>query len=68
MRSYDADRNLRRLLVWFHRFTFGTGKMGDLAGFTSAIIFAKSALLIGYESRMLSPSATHSREAIPIAR
>src|SRR5580704_9812909 len=32
------------------RFTFGTGKFGDLAGFTSAIILAMIALLIGYES------------------
>ncbi len=32
------------------RFTFGTGKLGDLAGFTSAIILAMIALLIGYES------------------
>src|SRR6202050_3502672 len=32
------------------RFTFGTGKLGDLAGFTSAIVLAMIALLIGYES------------------
>ena len=32
------------------RFTFGTGKLGDLAGFTSAIILAMIALLIGYEA------------------
>src|SRR6267154_6793410 len=31
-------------------FTFGTGKFGDLAGFTSAIVLAMIALLIGYES------------------
>ena len=31
------------------RFTFGTGKLGDLAGFTSAIILAIIAVLIGYE-------------------
>ncbi|MBU6299593.1 MAG: cation diffusion facilitator family transporter, partial [Alphaproteobacteria bacterium] len=30
------------------RFTFGTGKLGDLAGFTSAVILAMIALLIGY--------------------
>ena len=30
------------------RFTFGTGKLGDLSGFTSAIILAMIALLIGY--------------------
>lgn len=51
------------------RFTFGTGKIGDLAGFTSAIVLAMIALLIGYEavSRFLSPVPIHFREAIPIA-
>jgi cation diffusion facilitator family transporter len=50
-------------------FTFGTGKLGDLAGFTSAIILAMIALLIGYESvsRIFAPVAIHFREAIPIA-
>src|ERR1700730_9593211 len=32
------------------RFTFGTGKLGDLAGYTSAIVLAMIALLIGYEA------------------
>src|SRR6204780_1690309 len=32
------------------RFTFGTGKLGGLAGFTSAVILSLIALLIGYES------------------
>ena len=51
------------------RFTFGTGKLGDLAGFTSAIILAMIALLIGYEavSRLFAPVAIHFTEAIPIA-
>ena len=51
------------------RFTFGTGKLGDLAGFTSAIILAMIALLIGYEavSRIFSPITIHFAEAIPIA-
>src|ERR1700694_3779621 len=50
-------------------FTFGTGKLGDLAGFTSAIILAMIALLIGYESinRMFAPVPIHFAEAIPIA-
>ena len=50
-------------------FTFGTGKLGDLAGFTSAIILAMIALLIGYESvsRFFAPVAIHFAEAIPIA-
>lgn len=51
------------------RFSFGTGKLGDLAGFTSAIILAIIALLIGYEavSRLIQPVPIHFAEAIPIA-
>jgi len=51
------------------RFVFGTGKLGDLAGFTSAIILAMIALLIGYEaiSRFLAPVPIRFSEAIPIA-
>ena len=51
------------------RFSFGTGKLGDLAGFTSAIVLAMIALLIGYESvsRFFSPVPIHFGEAIPIA-
>jgi cation diffusion facilitator family transporter len=50
-------------------FSFGTGKLGDLAGFTSAIILAMIALLIGYESvsRIFTPVPIHFAEAIPIA-
>jgi cation diffusion facilitator family transporter len=51
------------------RFTFGTGKLGDLAGFTSAIVLAMIAILIGYESvsRLFQPVPIHFTEAIPIA-
>src|SRR6202142_1417530 len=58
-RKYANDRN----------FTFGTGKFGDLAGYTSAIILAMIALLIGYEavSRLLNPIPISFNEAIPIA-
>src|SRR5580700_3150496 len=50
-------------------FTFGTGKLGDLAGFASAIILAMIALLIGYEAvtRLFAPVPIHFAEAIPIA-
>jgi cation diffusion facilitator family transporter len=50
-------------------FTFGTGKLGDLAGFSSAIILAMIALLIAYEavSRIFEPVPIHFAEAIPIA-
>jgi cation diffusion facilitator family transporter len=51
------------------RFSFGTGKLGDLAGFTSAIVLAMVAILIGYEAvaRILAPVPIHFAEAIPIA-
>ena len=51
------------------RFVFGTGKLGDLAGFTSAIILSMIALLILYEAgiRLFSPVPIHFAEAIPIA-
>jgi len=50
-------------------FTFGTGKFGDLAGYTSAIVLAMIALLIAYEAvvRLLHPVPISFREAIPIA-
>src|SRR5512140_3762154 len=58
-RKYANDR----------RFSFGTGKFGDLAGFSSAIVLAMIALLIGYEAveRLLHPVAISFNEAIPIA-
>ena len=51
------------------RFTFGTGKFGDLAGFTSAIVLAMIALLIAWESvgRLIDPLPIAVDEAIPIA-
>lgn len=51
------------------RFVFGTGKLGDLAGFSSAIVLAMIAALIGYEAvlRFLAPIPIHFTEAIPIA-
>src|SRR5258708_16543076 len=51
------------------RFTFGAGKFGDLAGFTSAIVLAMIALLIGVEAigRFFSPRPIRFEEAIPIA-
>ena len=51
------------------RFAFGTGKIGDLASFASAIVLGMIALLIGYESvqRLLNPVAIWYDEAIAIA-
>jgi len=58
-RKYASDRN----------FTFGTGKFGDLAGYSSAVVLAMIALLIAYEavSRLLNPVSISFNEAIPIA-
>lgn len=51
------------------RFTFGTGKLGDLAAFASAVILAMIALLIAWESlgRLLHPVSIAFDEAIPVA-
>lgn len=51
------------------RFTFGTGKLGDLAGFASAVILALIALLIGWESlmRFYSPVEIDFSQAITVA-
>ena len=51
------------------RFTFGTGKLGDLAGFASAIVLALVALLIGWESlvRLTQPIHIDFNQAIAVA-
>jgi cation diffusion facilitator family transporter len=51
------------------RFTFGTGKLGDLAGFSSAIVLAMIALLIGWQAlaRLFAPVPIAFPEAIAIA-
>jgi cation diffusion facilitator family transporter len=51
------------------RFAFGTGKFGDLAGFTSALVLAMIALLIAWESsrRLLHPVSIAFDEALLVA-
>lgn len=51
------------------RFTFGTGKLGDLAAFGSAVVLALIALLIGWVSlmRLYSPVAIDFPQAITVA-
>jgi cation diffusion facilitator family transporter len=51
------------------RFSFGTGKLGDLAAFGSAIVLGMIALLIGYESltRLAHPVPIAYGEAIVLA-
>src|SRR5580700_5105091 len=51
------------------RFAFGTGKLGELAAFSSAIVLAMIALAIGAESvlRLVHPVRIAFAEAIPLA-
>jgi cation diffusion facilitator family transporter len=51
------------------RFAFGTGKLGDLASFASAIILGMIALLIAYESvnHLINPLPIAYDEALAIA-
>ena len=50
-------------------FSFGTGKVGVLGGFASAVVLAMIALLMGVESvqRLISPQAIRFNEAIAVA-
>jgi cation diffusion facilitator family transporter len=76
MSTHAGALLLAALAYWYARrhaddarFSFGTGKLGDLAGFASAIVLAMIALLIGYEAaaRLLAPVPIRFGEAIPIA-
>ncbi len=60
---------LARRLQHDRRFAFGTGKIGDLAAFASAIVLVIIALLVGYESllRFAHPVAIAYDEALLIA-
>ena len=51
------------------RYSFGTGKIGVLAGFASAVALAVIALLMGIESvaRLVHPAPIHFNEAILVA-
>lgn len=51
------------------RFAFGTGKLGDLAGFASALILGMVALFIGYEciERLRAPVPIRFDEALMVA-
>jgi cation diffusion facilitator family transporter len=76
MSTHAAALSIAGFAYWFARkhahdprFTFGTGKLGELAGFASAVILALVALFIGYESvqRIFAPIAISYSEAIAIA-
>lgn len=51
------------------RFSFGTGKVGDLAAFASAIVLGAVAVLVAYESveRLLKPAPIAYDEALGLA-
>nr|WP_320199495.1 CDF family Co(II)/Ni(II) efflux transporter DmeF [Agrobacterium sp. rho-13.3]MDX8308707.1 CDF family Co(II)/Ni(II) efflux transporter DmeF [Agrobacterium sp. rho-13.3] len=51
------------------RFTFGTGKFGDLAGFASAVVLGVAALMIAWESllRFFAPVTIDFNQAIAVA-
>jgi cation diffusion facilitator family transporter len=51
------------------RFTFGTGKVGELGGFASAVVLAVVAIIMAAESlqRLISPHSIRFNEAIAVA-
>lgn len=51
------------------RFTFGTGKISVLGGFTSAVVLQVIAILMGFQSigRLLAPQPIRFSEAIAVA-
>ena len=76
MSTHAAALSIAALAYWFARthahdlrFAFGTGKLGELAAFSSAIILAMIALMIGYQSvvRFFHPVAIDYNEALLIA-
>ena len=51
------------------RFSLGSGKIGDLAAFTSALLLGLSVIWLVYESimRLITPTTLHAREALLVA-
>ncbi|MFH1489748.1 MAG: CDF family Co(II)/Ni(II) efflux transporter DmeF [Pseudomonadota bacterium] len=76
MASHAAALSITALGYWLARrhasnplFSFGTGKIADLAGFSSALCLAFIALLMAYESikRFFDPVGISFNEAIAVA-
>jgi cation diffusion facilitator family transporter len=76
MATHAGALGMASLAYWFARtrsreaaFSFGTGKVHALAGYTSAIVLAVVALWMMYESasRLLRPVAIAFGEALPVA-
>ncbi len=76
MASHAAALTVTAFAYWFARrharseeFSFGTGKVGVLGGFASAVALALVALLVFFEStqRILAPVEIHFDQAIGVA-
>ena len=76
MATHVGALALSALAYWFARtraghraFTFGTGKVYALAGYTSAVCLALVALVMGFESlsRIVNPVVVDFAEALPVA-
>ncbi len=76
MGTHAAALGIAAFAYWYARkqkdnprYTFGTGKVSVLGGYTSSTVLIIAALLMGYESveRLLSPIAIHFEEAIAVA-
>ena len=76
MATHAGALTIAGLAYWFarrhvrnERFTFGTGKVGDLAGFSSAMILAMVAVLVIVDaiSHLMHPVAIAYTEAIMVA-
>lgn len=76
MASHASALGITAFAYWFARrhrddprFTFGTGKVSVLGGYSSAVVLGVIALLVAWESfeRFLSPQAIAFDEAIAVA-
>lgn len=76
MASHASALSITAFAYWFARrhrsnsqFSFGTGKVGVLGGFTSAVVLAVVALLIAWESgqRFFNPLEISFDQAIAVA-
>ena len=69
MLAAAAAYGLARRYAGSPRFAFGTGKIGDLAGFANALILGMTAVLIAVESvqRLRAPEAVDYASALPLA-
>ncbi|MAT03521.1 MAG: cation transporter [Acidimicrobiaceae bacterium] len=76
MATHAGALSIAGIAYWYarryaqdERFSFGTGKLGELAGYSSAVILAIVALMIGVESvlRLTAPIPIRFTEAIFVA-